>query len=102
MRVCFRVFGLFMFACVLVLRVAVYAFAIVCCKVAPPISQLCRLHVCLAFVLLYFVVFVCFSCWGIVYVFGSVCSKVAFHMRRVCRLNVCFDFVFWFVCLFYV
>ena len=60
MRVCVRVSGLFVCACMRVLQVVVYAFAVVCCKVASHIFHLCRLHVCVAFV------FFLFSCVGFV------------------------------------
>ena len=46
---CLRVIGLF-FVIVFVLRLMVYAFAIVCCKVAFHIALVCSLHVCVAFV----------------------------------------------------
>ena len=54
MRVCVRVFGLFVCACMLVLQVVVYAFAVECCKVASHISHVCILHVCFAFVFFFF------------------------------------------------
>ena len=39
-------FGLLVCACVIVLRVIVYAFALVRCKVAFHISCACKLHAC--------------------------------------------------------
>ena len=47
---CFRVFGLLTCACMLDLRVVVYAVAFVCCHVAFHITRVLRLHVCFAFV----------------------------------------------------
>ena len=42
----FVCFGVFVCACMFVLRVIAYAFATVCCKVAFDIRRVCRLHVC--------------------------------------------------------
>ena len=60
---CFRVVGSFDCACLLVLRVIVYAFAFVCCKAAFLILNACGLHVWFAFVLLFrLFVLVCLYC----------------------------------------
>ena len=54
-------FGLLVCACVIVLRVIVYAFALLRCKVAFHISCACKLHVCGVSVFCLFV-FVCLFC----------------------------------------
>ena len=60
---CFRVFGLLVCACMLVLRVLMYWFAFDCCKVVFHITRVCRSHV--SFFCLFLVcsvVLVCLFC----------------------------------------
>ena len=46
-----------------VLRVIVYAFAFVSCKVAFHVARVCRLHVCFAFVVSGLLVCACMLVW---------------------------------------
>ena len=81
---------LFVWACMLVLRVTVLAFAIGCCKIALHITRACRLPACFAFVLLVCVLrLYTLFVRVIAYAFAIVCCKVAFHIPRACRLHVC-------------
>ena len=98
----FRVFGSFVCVRMLVLRAIVYAFAVVCRRVAFDSTRV--------FCVCVFGLFVCACLLAlrvIAYVFAFACCHVAFHVTRVCRLHVCFAFVIWvrlfaIVCLFVV
>ena len=98
-----RVLGLFARVCCLC--ESLHAFAIVCCKVAFHITVQCRLHVCLAFVLLFrLFVFVCLFWEWLCMCLPLYVASLRF-MLHVCILHVCFALVcvvclFVFVCIF--
>ena len=84
----------------LVLRVIVYAFAFVCCKVC--VSYYMRVYIaCVCLLSCFRVVCACVLVLrAIVYASGVVCCKVAFHIARVFILHVCVAFVCWGIFLY--
>ena len=104
MRVVRLCFWLVRFACMIVLRVIVDAFAFACCKVVFQISRVCKLHVFLVLLVRLFVL-VCLLLRVIVYAFAFVCCSVAFHIAAVeiaCLVCFCVVALYLLVCVFCV
>ena len=87
--VCVCVVVSFVCACLLVLRVIVYAFAFVRCQIAFHITRVCRLPVCFVFVMLASLFLrVCFlGVW--------LCMRLPLFVARLrFMLHVCVDCMF--------
>ena len=104
MRVVRLCFWLVCFACMLVLRVIVDAFAIVRCNVVFQISRVCKLHVC--FCVVGSLVCACMLVLRVfAYALACVCCKVAFHIVVVeiaCLFSFCVVDLCFLVCVFCV